>query len=284
MENNHTLTTLRLGNLNVELLDLYQMLASSNITQFSHNHAFWEIHFILNGSATMRVQKNTYEVQENNIFIIPKNHAHFCEKHSPDFQFCAFCFQLSYGLNSPEKKVGEYGYFTELFHLKEACVLPMHEEERRLIENILSLRNDFSVYAVNKINIQTTNLFLEIAKKIDEHKNLLLSSVYTSLREENSLRKYKAENFILSHYEQPFTIEDLANFLALSVRQTSRFIKEAFGLTFKEFVCKQRMQHAQTLIERGEMPLCKIANAVGYTSYNGFVSAYKKQFGNLPKK
>jgi AraC-like DNA-binding protein len=283
MENHYTLTTLHLGNLDIELLDLYQMLASSRITEFSHNHAFFEIHFILNGAATMRVQKNAYEVKKNNIFIIPKNHPHCCEKHSSDFQFCAFCFQLSYGFKPPEKRVGEYGYFTELFQLKEACVLPMREEERRLIEKILSLRNDFSVYAINKINIQTTNLFLEMAKQLDEFKNLRLHSIYTSLREEDSLRKYKVESFILSHYEQPCKIEDLANFLSLSVRQTSRYIKEAFGLTFKELVCKQRMQHAQNLIEKGEIPLCKIATAVGYTSYNGFISAYKKQFGKSPE-
>jgi len=282
MEKTYTLTTLKLGNLNIELLELYQLLTSSHATTQAHAHNFWEIHFILNGSATMRIQQKKYTLTKNTILIIPKGHVHFCESSTPNYEFCAFCFQFKYGFTPPEKRVGEYGYFCELFRLQEACILQITEEEKRLLSTILSHHDDFSVYAINKVNIETTNLFLEMAKKLDEHKNLRLNSIYTSIREEDTLRKYKIESFILSHYERPFTIDDLARFLSLSVRQTTRYVKETFDMTFKQLVNKQRMIHAEHLIEQGELPLTKIATEVGYTSYNGFISAYKNYFKKAP--
>lgn len=282
MEKHYTLATLKLGNLDIELLDLYQLLASSKTTTQAHAHNFWEIHFILNGNAIMYVQEKRYVLTKNTILIIPKDQVHYHQSATTDFEFCAFCFQFKYGSTPPEKRIGEYGYFCELFHLQEACIMPMTNEEKRLISTILSNHNDFSVYAINKVNIETTNLFLEMAKKLDEHKNLQLHSVYTSIREEDTLRKYKIETFIQANQNHPFTIEDLANFLSLSVRQTTRYIKENFHLTFKQLVDKQRMMHAKHLIEQGELPLAKIATEVGYTSYNGFISAYRKYVKNTP--
>jgi YesN/AraC family two-component response regulator len=55
-------------------------------------------------------------------------------------------------------------------------------------------------------------------------------------------------------------------------------------LTFKELLTKQRMLHAEDLIKKSNQSLHEIATKVGFTSYNGFISAYEKHFGKHPKK
>ena len=47
---------------------------------------------------------------------------------------------------------------------------------------------------------------------------------------------------------------------------------------------KQRIEHACMLIKRRDLPLSEIAYLSGYTSYNGFLSAFKSYMGKTPKE
>jgi AraC-like DNA-binding protein len=47
---------------------------------------------------------------------------------------------------------------------------------------------------------------------------------------------------------------------------------------------KQRIEHACMLIKQNELPLAEIAFLCGYTSYNGFLSAFKGYTGKAPKE
>ena len=100
----------------------------------------------------------------------------------------------------------------------------------------------------------------------------------------NTLRKYKIELFINSQDCSDKSLKDLADVLGLSPRQTSRFVKESYGKTFKELWTSTRMIMAKNMIERGKTSLEKIAFQVGYTSYNGFLQAYTKYFGYSPSE
>lgn len=276
MDKMNNIAVLQLGNLNIEILDLYNLSLSSTFTSTAHTHFFMEIHFILEGSARLNINKETYCVHKNSLIIIPKNSVHFTESISQDFQSFAFSFHLKYNGTPPIINAYEYGYFSALFDLKSVCTLDFGDYDRMIMQNILNNINVFSVYAINKINTESTNLFLEISKKLSAWKQMPANEVYTSIYERDTLRNYKIECFMQRNLSQQVTIQDLANFLALSTRQTSRYLNETLGVSFKDLLTKYRMILADNLIEQNRLPLYKIAAEVGYTTYNGFLAAYKK--------
>ena len=92
------------------------------------------------------------------------------------------------------------------------------------------------------------------------------------------------ENFFQLHYAEQVSINDLAKELCLSIPQTHRTVKKVFGVGFKKTLLRQRMEHALMLIKQAKNSINEIAFLCGYTSYNGFLAAFRAHFGKTPKE
>lgn len=71
-------------------------------------------------------------------------------------------------------------------------------------------------------------------------------------------------------------LSDLAARLYLSEKQTERLVLKHTGQTFKQKLSDTRVAMANVLIRETEMPLHKVAEYVGYSSYSGFWKALQK--------
>ncbi|MBQ3557591.1 MAG: helix-turn-helix transcriptional regulator [Oscillospiraceae bacterium] len=94
----------------------------------------------------------------------------------------------------------------------------------------------------------------------------------------------KIEEFFHEHYAQPVTEEDLAKYLSVSKRQTSRILRQLCGKSFHEKLEEMRMHYALRMLTRTDESVEDIALQVGYTAASGFYVAFKKSFGMTPAK
>lgn len=101
----------------------------------------------------------------------------------------------------------------------------------------------------------------------------------------NELIKYKDRkkeiiNYIEENYQEHITLQDLADYLYLTPQYVSAFFKKNFSVTFKQFLNKKRLFHAERAIKYTNNPLVDIASDCGFsnfqTFYKNFVSVYKK--------
>jgi len=266
---------------------LYKTYVTYELTPIAHQHTFYEIHFILDGWVSLNINDQTYKIEKDSFFVLPKNCPHFRIEQSEDFKNFAFMFELSYAFPPPVKKTLEFGYFSELFSSEEIKIFKMSSYDKTLINNIHNNTGNLSIYCVHKIKTEATNLFLEISKYMSKNNKIFeKTATYIPSDDRNILRKYKVELFINANVNKckATSIKDLANSLGLSPRQTSRFVKEVYGCTFKELWTTTRMLVAKNLIQENKMSLEKIAYSVGYSSYNGFLQAYTKHFGHAPSE
>ena len=97
-------------------------------------------------------------------------------------------------------------------------------------------------------------------------------------------RKWIIENFIARNRNTSYTIDELANELYLSNRQTRTVVKKIMGDDFKNLMIKQRIDLANVLMENSDLTLEEIAAQVGYNSYSRFYTAYVKHMGYSPNK
>lgn len=89
--------------------------------------------------------------------------------------------------------------------------------------------------------------------------------------------------------DAPHEIDDLARRAAMSRRNFTRHFRQATGMSFKQWLLEQRLQHARTLLETSEAPVELVAQQAGFGSALSLrqhfrstlqtsPAAYRKQF------
>ena len=274
----------KIGNLSINIVNLYSLVPCTEISYIGHFHEFFEIHIVFNGFAKIKAGNEIYELQKNSFIIFPPDFVHGLSSVSDDYQVLCIAFEFK-PLDLSTQKKYEYAFFYNIFSRENIKLSQMNEEELRTIQQLLNHTNKFTMYDINKVTITAANFFLDMANRlylensVTKDENPIISS------NEISVRKYKIERFVQSYLDNPreLSLDALAEHLFLSPRQTERFIKTIFGLTFKQVCTKYRMAKAQTLILEGKLSIEEIAYQTGFNSYSGFLSAYKKYYGYSPK-
>ncbi len=275
---NYNIAVLKLGNLNIEVLDLYNLNLRKGITLYNHAHSFFEIHFVLEGFVKMNVNGKSYTIEKNNMFLLQKNCAHYCEERSQDFTACSICFDISYAGRGEQKLTHEFGYFSKLFYNQHFTILNFSSYDRSLLYNILENLTCFNVYSVYKVNTEATNLFLEISKKLSSLTEKSEKEEPSSVsNDQNSFRKNRIDQYFVKNI-RGCSLEDLALFLHLSVRQTSRFLKKYYGKSFKELLIETRLRYAEPLVKENLLSIKEIAVKTGFRSTKRFIECYEAYF------
>jgi two-component system response regulator YesN len=85
----------------------------------------------------------------------------------------------------------------------------------------------------------------------------------------------RARDFILAHYTEGLSLEEVAGQVALSPTYFSRIFKQAMGCTFVEYLTRVRLEEARHLLRTTTLSLAEISYAVGYQSPNYFSEVFK---------
>lgn len=78
------------------------------------------------------------------------------------------------------------------------------------------------------------------------------------------------------HYAEDISRGDLADIFYLDSDYASRLFKEAFGISFKNYVIHKRIEAAKDLLVHTDLPINTVADSVGYGNYSYFTRIFKK--------
>lgn len=90
------------------------------------------------------------------------------------------------------------------------------------------------------------------------------------------------EEIITHMAEENYTIEDLAQTLAMSRSTFTRKIKAITGQTPGDFICLIRLKKAAEMLSSGCYRVNEVSMLVGFSSTHYFTNIFKKQFGITP--
>ncbi len=93
------------------------------------------------------------------------------------------------------------------------------------------------------------------------------------------IRKY-----LDKHYEEPITLNSMAEKYYLNSAYLSRAFKREAGINFNDYLKKLRLQKAVVLLKTTEMKAYEIAEAVGYDNVNYFLKKFKEEYGVTPSQ
>lgn len=91
-------------------------------------------------------------------------------------------------------------------------------------------------------------------------------------------------NYIKTHYNQNISVSKLTKLLGISQPYLYRIFKEAFGKSPKAFICEYRIKRAEKLLLETDIPVSKIASAIGYSDSFAFSKAFSSLRGCSPSE
>lgn len=239
-----------------------------------HFHQYVEFHVIVSGSCTIRTQKNVFVLQAGNICVIPRLVAHNVENCSDDLKKAV----ITVAFENVSKKICEdFLFFDAAFRKSDACVV----DNIKLCEWFLENTKKRNPMREVKLQAVFSLLLINLAEQI-------LSTVenvsYDDLGMRFDERILFIEEYIHTKYDEDISLEKLSHIMHISERHINRILKKHSGIGFRELLTKHRMTVAYELMEEGKLTALEISEKIGFKSYSGFYTAFKKSFGISPEK
>ena len=123
-----------------------------------------------------------------------------------------------------------------------------------------------------------TYLFLDaLLRSVDRPKANVTSKV-----QDFYLRE--AINFIVAHYQEDITVEDIARQAGLNRSYFGKVFKAAMGKSPQQYLIGYRMNKAAELLKLTALSVGEVGRAVGYPNQLHFSRAFKNVYGTSPRE
>ena len=91
-----------------------------------------------------------------------------------------------------------------------------------------------------------------------------------------------AQQYVMQHYAEPITLEDVCEYVGFSVSYFSALFKKETGEGFLEYLTKVRMEEAKTQLRETDASVVEICENIGYSDRKHFTHTFKKYTGLNP--
>lgn len=136
---------------------------------------------------------------------------------------------------------------------------------------------------------------IAIWSQIDQHHgiretlmviNLLVDQSIESVmkKKTSDVLMLSARDYIERNLSAELSIDLLADYLGISGSYFSLLFKQHFGETFVEYVTKQRMEMAKSLLALSDKSVTLVGQMVGYSERRYFTRVFSKYTGMLPSE
>jgi two-component system response regulator YesN len=116
-------------------------------------------------------------------------------------------------------------------------------------------------------------------------KEIIANSINAMLKKKNSrLLMNLAEDYIHRHLDINFGIEEICHYLGISPSYFSLLFKQQYGETFVEYLSKQRIERAKSMLVLSDKSITQIGNNVGFYERRYFTSVFQKYTGETPSE
>ena len=237
----------------------------------THHHAFYEIHFVLQGEATIKVDDNHIHLMTENLLIVPPKRDHAFLALTEDYREFVAGFYMDFSTVHPDSQ-----YLAKAVSvLENARPISASAQCMYYIRDCLRCiqeRPYFSSVLVMNIYL----LMLEISRQIVGDRTLE-GTVADSDQIMEEIRYY-----ILSNISEGITTEDVASYMNISSRHLNRLLKKEMQISVNGIILKEKMNCIRRLLSSTDMTLEQIAEMAGFTNAYNMSRAFKKQEGMSP--
>lgn len=275
MESYDLIQNFTIGSLAITPVHVRIELLRPMIAAHKHSHTSYEIHYTAKGKGTAVIEGIRYPVYENILYVTGPDveHAQMSDPVDPVSEYCLYlnCRQ-SRGktLDSSMKLFKDTKFW---FGEDTEGIFPVL---RQLIEEQRNPHPDSGEMTEALLR----QILVLLTRSYRKSSSLPENSQKKDIRSEAQMYPAIEDAFFYGH--QSIQLDDLAQMLHLSHRQTQRFLQEHYGMTFSQKRAEARMAAAAQMLLNTNMTISEIAEKVGFSSGEHFSNAFRRQFHTAP--
>ena len=257
-----------------------QTATPNTIACTAHIHSAIELIFVNEGSYTVSLDGEQYELEKGDLILFCSGSVHnisslFEEKNS--YYVIKIPPAIFNDFADREASIAYSMRFS--LHRRDLKFLWKSQEisdTRKAILNSLINEYDNCNYASEVArSLYIMQLLLDILREtppLVEFKtnDACASSVYGVMR------------YVREHYADNIDEKALARSQGMSYSYFSRSFKRVTGMTFRSYLNRTRINHAEQMLCQNESSVSDIASACGYNSISYFINVYRNLTGSTP--
>lgn len=245
----------------------------------SHSQGSYELHYIPTGQGTLIAQGNRYAISPGTLFVTGPDvvHEQIPNLEDPMAEYCIFFEVLPGNSVSPNVK---HQHLSEpsLPELLVANPFWIGQEDGTMLSLFEMLAEELSRGRIGVHHMATNILEMIVICLLRHYRGNHSAIPSLPLKTLDDSRLLMIENCFLYEYNS-ITLQQLANQLGLSTRQTERMVHKQYGMSFKDKKQQARMGAASRLLLTTQISVGEIAAQAGFATPEQFSNAFKKYFG-----
>lgn len=222
--------------------------------------SFHDLTFVVEGKATYYINEQKFTVEAGDVVYVPGGSIR--EAHT--FKECPmYAYPFNFYWSEPHNHI----------HLPFGTVT-----KKGITKEILGYLREFHHTWERKQPyhlIQARAIFELILHR-------LLSDTYRHSTTLIDLRVKKMTALIENHYSEEITIHDLAAELNLHPVYLGKLFKNNMGTTYKEYLHRVRINHAENMLSSGNFNVSEVAERTGFQDLSYFSKVFKSLKGYPP--
>ena len=167
---------------------------------------------------------------------------------------------------------GEWAYEDAYVHFTNT------PEIERVLQSLMRLFTEEVAYKDALIDLNAAELVIRMLQTEARRMILGNSEEYAS---SNGLAA--AVQYVHRHLDRHISVDELASAACMSKSTFYRYFRNEFGMTPLQYINQQRMERAETLLQRPERTVTDVSYALGFSSVSHFIGTFKRHAGCTPK-
>ena len=250
---------------------------------FSHEHEFFEILCLYDGTADTTIQGIRHTLHTGDICIIPPHTRHsigiFDDSIAFNILVRSSTFQSTFFQSLTADSALAQFFAHVLYRKTEGNYLIFHTgDDPRILEMLENLYIEYLGHEKYSYTFLNSMLIMFWAMLLRRHENHI-ESILTRDTGDNSMTDIL--NYLNAHYQE-VTLSDTARHFGYSTSHFSTLIKEGTGRTFLQIIRDIKLNQACRALRETSLSNTAVCELVGYDSPEHFMRTFKKAYGMTP--
>lgn len=239
----------------------------------THFHQNPEIIYVLEGTARVELDSDSYKLHKGDFILINANKRHSYQEAGGELLLAVF--YINFSLIAEYMGTNQLLFWCNTVTDRSEAYDQLRHALDRILNRFYDREKEGEIY-LNSIYYEVVYLLMS---------NFMIRGDDARIKEqfspENS-RIFEIQNYVQANYTKPLSLNDLTRKLYLSNAYLSKYIKKHFGLSFLEYVNNVRLFHAVDELIYSDKKITRIAMDNGFPTAAAFNKAFKEIYHLTP--
>ncbi|HEU5366019.1 MAG TPA: AraC family transcriptional regulator [Hanamia sp.] len=254
---------------------------------YLHRHNEVQLSWILEGEGTLVVDNNMHAFKNNEIYWIGTNQPHVFKSESSYFQNkdSQQAHKIDIFFN-PDAQLSPFFSIPEVKHLKDFIL--KHNCGFRVPDSMVDKISAKMLSVSQNTGSEQFLYFIDLLKTLsgcESLETLSTNSTTSTYSESEGIRIASIYNYVMQHYDEQITLENLANIAFMTPQALCRYFKKHTQNTLLSFINQIRINEAcKKLLENKYEGIASVAYSTGFKSITNFNRVFKSITKKSPRE